>query len=74
MLYKHFELLMRIKDDKNIINIPPINIRTKILQAVKKPLVFKMTKKCVKVGLSGDQMATPSNCYHHEHHRHHDVL
>ena len=34
IFYKLFQLLMRIKGDKNIINIPPIN-----------PLFFKMTKK-----------------------------
>ena len=30
IFYKLFQLLMRIKGDKNIISIPPINVRTKI--------------------------------------------
>ena len=42
---------MRIKGDKNINNIPPINVRTKILWTIRKPLFFRMTKKYVaKVG------------------------
>ena len=47
ILHKLFQLLMRIKSDKNIINIPPLNVRTKILRAIRKLLIFKMTKKCV---------------------------
>ena len=45
IFYKLFQLLMRIKGDKNIINIPPINLTTKVLWAIRKPLFFKMTKK-----------------------------
>ena len=35
IFYKLFQLLMRIKSDKNIINIPPINVRTKTLWAIR---------------------------------------
>ena len=38
---------MRIKGDKNIINIPPTNVRNKILVGNQKATVSKMTKKCV---------------------------
>ena len=38
ILYKPFQLLMRIKSDKNIINIPTVNVRTKILRTIRKPL------------------------------------
>ena len=47
LFYKLFQFLMRIKGDKNIIDIPPINVRKKIFWAIRKPLFFKMTKKCV---------------------------
>ena len=47
IFYKLFQLLMRIKDDKSMINIPPINVRTKILWTIRKPLFFKMTEKCI---------------------------
>ena len=40
-----FQLLIRIKVDKIIINIPPINVRTKIFWAIR--TFFKMTKKFV---------------------------
>ena len=62
IFYKLFQLLIRIKGDKSIISIPPINVRKKILWAIKKPLFFKMTKNWVaKVDPSGDPLATPSN-------------
>ena len=61
IFYKLFQLLMRIRGDKNIINIPPINVRTKILWAIRKPLFFKMRNALAKVGPSRDPMATPSN-------------
>ena len=43
ILYKRFQLLIRIKGDKNIINIPPINVRTKILVGNQKSSVIFMT-------------------------------
>ena len=59
---KHFQFLMTIKGDKNVINIPPLNVRTKTLQAIGKPLFFEMTNNALsKVGPNGDLMATPSN-------------
>ena len=43
IFYKLFQLLIRIKGDKNIINIPPINVRTKILVGNQKSSVIFMT-------------------------------
>ena len=53
---------MTIKGDKNVINIPPLNVRTKTLQTIRKPLFFEMTNNALsKVGPNGDLKATPSN-------------
>ena len=53
---------MRIKGDKNIINIAPINVRAKIFWAIRKPCFSKWQRnELAKVGPSGDPMATPSN-------------
>ena len=43
ILYKLFQLHLKIKSDKNI-NIPPINVRTKILRAIRKA-VFQNDKE-----------------------------
>ena len=38
ILYKPFQLRMRIKGDKNIIYTPPLNVSAKSLRAIRKQL------------------------------------
>ena len=45
ILYKLFQIVTKNKSDKNIINIPPENVTTKILWTIRKLLLSKMTKK-----------------------------
>ena len=45
IFYKPFQLLMRVKSHKSIINIPYVNVTTKFFWAVRKLLFFKITKK-----------------------------
>ena len=55
ILYNVFQLFMRIKSEKNIINIPPINVTTKSLQAIRKPLFSKLQRNVLgKVGPKGN--------------------
>ena len=47
ILYKLFQLFMRIKSNKKITKILPVNGATKNLWTIRKPLFFKMIKKCI---------------------------
>ena len=47
ILYKLFQLFLRIKSNKKITKILPVNGATKNLWTIRKPLFFKMIKKCI---------------------------
>ena len=48
ILYKLFQLLLRTKSDKSIASVPFVNVRTKFLLTIRRPLFFKMTKKEIR--------------------------
>ena len=64
ILYKLFQLLLRTKSDKSIASVPFVNVRTKFLLTIRRPLFFKMTKKeirSLKWVLARNPMVTLSN-------------
>ena len=62
ILYKLLQLLMRVKSDKKITKMPPVNVGTKKLRAIRKPLFSKWQRNgLAKMGPCGDPLGTPSS-------------